>query len=61
LSNSIKLMFEDRYQSSDEAAGKSMDRTRRIVVAIYLILAFGAYFLSLFFSRISRIREFLGL
>lgn len=61
MSNSIEMIFEDRNQSSNEAAGKSMDRTGRIVVAIYLILAFGAYFMSLFFSRISRIREFLGL
>jgi hypothetical protein len=46
---------------ANQPTGGALDKSKKIVIAIYLTLAFGGYFVSLMLSRLARIKEFLGL
>jgi hypothetical protein len=46
---------------TSETEKRKSGRRHNTLIAIYLILAFSGYFISLFITRLGRIKELLGL
>lgn len=48
-------------EKSEKFSSGAHTRLRNFLVAAYLVLTFGAYFISVLLSRLERIKGFLGL